>query len=161
MPILRKLQEFLDQNKVSYEVKNHPEAFTAQEIAAAQHVPGKQMTKVVILKADGSFVMAALPAHHLIDFDKARASLGAKQVSLATEQEFTSLFPECEPGAMPPFGNLFGLPVYVDPSLEDDEVIYFNAGNHRQTVKMKYQDFKTLVQPKVVALSGRPKTKAA
>jgi Ala-tRNA(Pro) deacylase len=161
MAILRKLQEFLEENRVSYEVKSHPEAFTAQEIAAAQHVPGRQMTKVVILKADGSFVMAALPAHHLVDFDKARASLGAKQVSLATEQEFASLFPECEPGAMPPFGNLFGLPVYVDQSLEDDEVIYFNAGNHRQTVKMRYQDFKALAQPKVVALSSGQKSRAA
>jgi len=161
MPILRKLKEVLDEANIPYEVYTHAQAYTAQEIAAAQHIPGKEMTKVVILNLGGSFVMAVLPASRLIDFEKVKAGLGVEQASLATEEEFASLFPECEIGAMPPFGNLFGLPVYVDPALERDEVIYFNAGNHQQTVKMKYKDFKEQVKPAVVSLTGEGKTKAA
>jgi Ala-tRNA(Pro) deacylase len=161
MPILRKLKEILDQAKISYEVYNHPKAITAQEIAATQHISGKGMAKVVIIKVDGSFAMAVLPAHRLVNFEKIKSRLGAKDVSLATEGEFSSLFPECEIGAMPPFGNLFGLPVYVDPVLEGHEDIFFNAGSHLQTVSMRYRDFQKLVQPEVVTLTNEGKKRAA
>jgi Ala-tRNA(Pro) deacylase len=161
MPILRKLKGVLDQAKISYEVYNHPKAITAQEIAATQHISGKEMAKVVILKIDGSFKMAVLPASRLINFEKIKTALRAGEVSLATEGEFSSLFPECEIGAMPPFGNLFGLPVYVDPSLEKYEHIFFNAGTHLQTVRMSYRDFYKLVQPEVVGLTEETKKRAA
>jgi Ala-tRNA(Pro) deacylase len=161
MPILRRLKEVLDQAKVSYEVYNHPQAFTAQEIAARQHMSGREMAKVVILKADGAYAMAVVPASRLVSLEKAREAIGAQRVSLATEAEFASLFPECEIGAMPPFGNLFGLPVYVDPALEEDESIFFNAGNHVQTVRLKYRDFKELVKPKVAPLVDLREKRAA
>lgn len=149
MPILAKLQAYLDANKVAYTVSTHREAFTAQEIAAAEHVPGKQLAKVVIAKLKEGFVMTVLPATHKVDFSKLRSILGVDDIRLATEEEFRDLFPGCETGAMPPFGNLYGLPVYVDKVLEEDEEIVFQAGNHMQTVRMKYQDFKALVQPVV------------
>lgn len=161
MPILRKLKETLDQAKIPYEVYNHPSAFTAQEIAASQHISGREMAKVVILKIDGSLVMAVVPASRLVSLEMVKASLACREAALATEDEFSSRFPECEIGAMPPFGNLFGLPVYVDPALEKDETIFFNAGNHQQTVRLKYKDFKELVKPQVVPLTAEKKKRAA
>ncbi len=149
MPILTKLREFLDQNKVAYEVISHRQAFTAQEIAAVEHVPGKQLAKVVMLRSGKDFIMAVLPAPLRVDLDSAKAVTGNSDLALATEQEFKGLFPQCEPGAMPPFGNLYNLPVYVDRALTEDEEIVFNAGTHTQTVKMKYADFARLVQRKV------------
>ncbi len=147
MPILRKLKEALDEAKISYEVYQHPLAYTAQEVATAQHLSGKEMAKVVILKLDDNLVMGVIAASQKINLTSVRASLGAKEVRLATEDEFSGRFPECEIGAMPPFGSLFGLPVFVDPALEKDEYIYFNAGNHMQTVRLKYEDFARLVKP--------------
>ncbi len=161
MPMLRKLKGVLDQAKVSYEVYNHPRAFTTQEIAATQHITGRAMAKVVILKVDGSFVMAVLPSNRMVSLAHVKTSLGAKEVALATEEQFATLFPECEIGAMPPFGNLFGLPVYLDPALERYDSIYFNAGNHLQTVRLKYEDFKRLVKPEIVTLTEERKKKAA
>ncbi len=161
MPILRKLKELLDREKISYEIFNHPLAYTAQEIAASQHVSGREMAKVVILKLDGSFAMGVLPANKMISFERARIGLGIKEISLATEDEFARLFPEGEIGARPPFGELFDLPVYVDPALEKDETIVFNAGNHQQTVRLKYADFKRLVKPVGVPLTREEKRKAA
>lgn len=149
MPILAKLQEYLDTNKVSYTVCTHRQAFTAQEVAAAQHVKGKELAKVVIIKTRGRFLMAVLPATHKIDLSKLKAVLQVEEAALATEEEFQGLFPGCETGAMPPFGNLYGLSVYVDKTLEEDEEIVFQAGNHVQTVRMMYQDFKELVKPMV------------
>lgn len=153
MPILKKLKEMLDQAKVSYEVYTHPLAYTAQEIAEKQHVTGKEMAKVVMIEVDDALVMGVIPASSKIHLNTARASLGASAVRLATEDEFTARFPECEIGAMPPFGNLFGLRVVVDPALEKDEYIYFNAGNHVQTVRMRYKDFAELVKPQVALLT--------
>lgn len=160
MPVLRKLRELLDQANISYEIRNHPLAYTAQETAAMQHLSGKEMAKVVILKVDGALAMAVVPASRLVNLPRVKASLKCKEVRLATEDEFISRFPECEVGAMPPFGNLFGLPVYVDPSLEMDETIFFNAGNHQQTVRLRYKDFKALVKPEVFSLTAM-KTKLA
>jgi Ala-tRNA(Pro) deacylase len=161
MSILRKLKEMLDEAKISYEVHSHLQAFTAQETAARQHLSGKDMAKVVMLEVDGALAMAVIPASRMISLNAVKASLGAKEVRLATEDEFASRFPECEIGAMPPFGNLFDLPVYVDPTLEEDEAIFFNAGNHQQTVEMRYRDFAQIVQPRVVRLVKERKKKAA
>ena len=161
MPVLRRLKEVLDRAKISYEVYNHPRAFTAQEIAATQHITGRAMAKVVILNVDGSLVMAVLPSNRLVDLELAKAGLAATNVSLATEEQFATIFPECELGAMPPFGNLFGLPVIVDPALERYESIFFNAGNHLQTVRLKYRDFKLLVKPDMITMTEGRRKKAA
>ena len=161
MAIVKKLKELLDEAKVSYEVCNHPLAYTAQEIAQRQHVSGDQIAKVVMLKVDDKLVMAVITGSQKIHLPAVRASLGAYEVTLATEDEFISRFPDCEIGAMPPFGNLFDLPVYVDPVVAKDETIYFNAGNHVQTVRIRYQDFDKLVNPQVVRLTEERKRHAA
>ena len=153
MPILTKLREYLDQQGVKYDVLSHRQAFTAQEVAEAQHVKGKELAKVVMLRSGGQFFMAVLPAPYRVDLDLAQGVVGQRDVQLATEEEFAGLFPQCEAGAMPPFGNLYNLPVYVDQSLSRDEDIVFNAGSHTQTVRMKYADFSRLVKPKVAAFS--------
>jgi Ala-tRNA(Pro) deacylase len=161
MAILKRLKAVLDESKVSYEVYNHPLAYTAQEIATAQHISGKELAKVVMLMIDGSLVMGVITGNQKIGLNTAKASLGANEARLATEDEFTSRFPECEIGAMPPFGNLFGLSVLVDPAVEKDEYIYFNAGNHAQSVRLAYRDFKQLVKPRIVRLAEEHKKKAA
>jgi Ala-tRNA(Pro) deacylase len=151
MPILAKLKEFLDANGVAYEVRSHLQAFTAQEVAAAEHVPGREMAKVVIVGAGREFLMAVLPAPQRVDLGKLGAAAGKSDLHLATEAEFADLFPQCEAGAMPPFGNLYGLPVWVDEALTRDRHISFNAGTHEQTVRMAYADFARLVQPRVAS----------
>jgi Ala-tRNA(Pro) deacylase len=161
MPVLKKLKDMLDEAKVSYEVFNHALAYTAQEIAAKQHFSGNEMAKVVMLEVDDGLIMAVIPASRKIDLAVAMRSLDAKTVRLATEDEFIAKFPGCEIGAMPPFGNLFGLPVFVDPALEQDEYIYFNAGNHVQTVRLKYEDFARLVNPRAARFLAERKKKAA
>lgn len=149
MPILRKLQEYLDERKIKYQVLTHSLAYTAQEVAALQHVPGKQMAKVVIVKKDtGAPIMLALPASHQVDFSRLRQVLG-EHVELEEEQKFRTLFPGCEVGAEPPFGNLFNLDTIVDASLAEDEEIVFNGGSHWQTIRMRYDDYQRLVQPRV------------
>jgi Ala-tRNA(Pro) deacylase len=145
MPILAKLKEFLDDNGVVYTVLRHSHAFTAEEVAAAQHVPALEFAKVVMVKADDRFLMVVLPAFRKVDLHK----LPERRTQLATEAEFARIFPHCEPGAMPPFGNLLGLPVYVDQTLGRREEIVFQAGTHTQTVRMKYGDFARLVRPTV------------
>ncbi len=154
MPILAKLREYLDNNHVRYEVMSHRQAFTAQEIAAAEHVSGREVAKVVMVRSGQEFLMIVLPAPYRVDLKRAAAVLGKPDLALATEEEFAGLFPQCEPGAMPPFGNLYHLPVYVDERLAKDETIVFNAGNHTQTVRMAYADFARMVQPKVVSLAA-------
>jgi Ala-tRNA(Pro) deacylase len=145
MPILAKLKEFLDANGVAYTVLSHSLAFTAEEVAAAQHVPARELAKVVMVKADDRLLMVVIPASHKVDLQK----LPERRARLATEAEFARIFPHCEPGAMPPFGNLFGLPVYVDHILGRREEIVFQAGTHTQTIRMKYADFARLVRPTV------------
>jgi Ala-tRNA(Pro) deacylase len=161
MPILRRLKELLDEAKISYEIYNHPLAYTAQEIAAQQHFSGKEMAKVVMLEVDHRLIMGVVPGSRKLDLNTVKTSLGAKEVRLATEDEFVSRFPECEIGAMPPFGNLFGLPVVADPALEKDEYIYFNAGNHVQTVRITYRDFVQLVRPQIARLVEQRSRNAA
>lgn len=149
MTILKKLKDVLEKNGVSYEVGFHPEVFTAQEIAAAQHIPGKEMVKVVMVKADGKMLMLVLPASYQIDMKKLKKVLKAKKVGIAKEKQFEELFPDCEVGAMPPFGNLYNLEVWIDQVLTEDASIVFQAGNHIETMRIKYSDYALLVNPKV------------
>ena len=149
MTILKKLKDVLEKNGVSYEVGFHPEVFTAQEIAAAQHIPGKEMVKVVMVKADGKMLMLVLPASYQIDMKKLKKGLKAKKVGIAKEKQFEELFPDCEVGAMPPFGNLYNLEVWIDQVLTEDASIVFQAGNHIETMRIKYSDYAGLVNPKV------------
>ncbi len=149
MPILRKLQEYVDEHKVKYQVLTHSTAYTAQEVAQMQHVPGKIMAKVVMVKKeDGTPVMLVLPASHKVDFAQLREVLGT-QATLEQEREFRDLFAGCETGAEPPFGNLFNIETVVDSALVQDEEIVFNAGSHWQTVRMRYADYVRLVRPRV------------
>lgn len=154
MAILKRLKAMLDEAKIPYEVYNHALAYTAQEIAAKQHVSGNEMAKVVMIEADERLVMGVVRGNDKINLHVVEESLGVRHARLATEDEFIARFPDCEIGAMPPFGNLFGVNVYVDPALAKDEYIYFNAGNHVQTVRLKYKDFARLVEPTVVSLVG-------
>ena len=149
MPAQR-LLAFLDDNQVKYVVISHARAFTTQEVAAATHIPGKELAKSVIVEIDGEMAMAVLPGSQKVDVELLREAMGADQVSLARESEFKDRFPECDLGAMPPFGNLYGMPVYVADSLTDDEEIAFNAGSHTELVKMSYRDFERLAQPRVM-----------
>lgn len=152
MPVT-KLREFLDSETVKYTVTSHSLAYTAQEIAACAHVPGQELAKTVMIKVNGKMAMAVLPAPKQIHFDHLKTALGAQTVDMATEDEFKKLFPDCEVGAMPPFGNLYGLDVYLDQALAEDEEIAFNAGSHTELVKMPYKDFERLAQPKVLDFS--------
>ena len=149
MPV-KKLKEFLDKNKIKYVAISHSPVYTAQEIAAAAHVPGRELAKTVIVKADGTMAMAVMPAPQQIDFDQLKEGLGAKSVELASEKEFADRFPGCEAGAMPPFGNLYDMEVYVDASLREDDQIAFNACSHSELIKLAYADFEKLVRPKIL-----------
>lgn len=147
MTVPKKIKEYLDKERVAYEHLEHDRAFTATEVAGAQHVPGRQMVKCVIVKADDQFVMCLLPAIHYLDLDKFKIAIHAREVRLANEEEMIKLFPECETGSEPPFGALFGIKVYADKFLEEDNDVAFNAGTHTDVIKMKFQDFQRLVQP--------------
>lgn len=149
MTCKERLEANLRDNKVPFQVQHHPLAYTAQEIAASEHIPGKMLAKVVMVFADGKMVMLALPALYRVDLEKTSAALGAKEVRLAQEGEFASTFPDCEVGAIPPFGNLYDLPVYVDETLAEDETIVCQAGTHTDTLSLKYADYKRLVKPNV------------
>jgi Ala-tRNA(Pro) deacylase len=154
MPV-NKLKQFLDRNEVKYVVITHSPTYTAQEIAATAHIPGKELAKTVMVKIDGKLAMAVLPASCQIDFDHLRSAAGAIQVELATEVEFRHKFPGCELGAMPPFGNLFDMEVYVADILSEDEEIVFNAGSHSELIRLAYRDFHRLVQPRVLDFSAK------
>ena len=149
MAMVKRLQEFLDSRGVKYEISPHREAFTSQEIAAASHVSGKAMAKVVIVKRGTGMVMAVLPAACRVGVDRLEKVFGMPGITIAREQEFAGLFPDCDTGAMPAFGNLYGLEVYVDEELANVPRIVFQAGNHQELVTMDYADFVRLVQPKV------------
>ena len=154
MPV-KKLIEFLDSNKVKYVIISHSTAYTAQDIAAMTKIPGKELAKTVMVKLDGKMAMAILPASYKVNFDYLKKSAGVKKVELATEKEFKEMFPECDTGAMPPFGNLYNLDVYSTESLAEDEEIVFNAGSHTELIRMAYKDFEQLVKPKVMKFSTR------
>ena len=148
MEIPRRLIDCLNENKATYEILRHPEAVTAQRIAQVEHVKGRHHAKVVIVKSGEQHLMTVLPADHQIDLEKVGKAIG-KAVSLAKEDDFKSLFPDCAVGAMPPFGNLYGLPTYVDQSLAEQDYIVFEAGTHRDAIKMSYRDYEKIVKPKV------------
>jgi Ala-tRNA(Pro) deacylase len=150
-----RLEAYLREKRVPFEVRHHPRAITAQEVAASEHVPGKMLAKTVMVLADGKMVMLALPAPYRVDMEKAGAALGVGEVCLAQEEEFEGAFPDCELGAMPPFGNLYDLPVYVEETLTEDEIIVFRAGTHTDTMSVSYADFERLVEPTVAELAAR------
>jgi Ala-tRNA(Pro) deacylase len=152
---LQQLRAFLDDHQVKYVTISHSPAFTAQEIAAAAHIPGKEMAKAVMARIDGEMVMVVLPASMKVDFGRLLDATGAQEVELAQEREFADLFPGCDLGAMPPFGNLFGLRTFVAEELTDDEEIAFNAGSHIELIRMAWKDFSDLVQPKIVPFGAR------
>jgi len=153
MPV-RKLKEFLDSKGIKYVTISHSKAYTAQEVAASSHIPGKELAKTVMVKIDGRMAMAVLPSSHQIDFHLLRKAIGAKNAELAAEEEFKDLFTECDVGAMPPFGNLYGMEVYVAEALSVDEEIAFNAGSHTELIRLKYADFERLVKPKKVRFAS-------
>ena len=150
-----RLETYLRENRVEFQVQPHPPAYTAQEVAATEHVPGRMFAKVVMAMVNGNLTMLVLQAPDAVDLQKVANALGANEVRLAAEDEFAPRFPDCEVGAMPPFGTLYNLPVYVDPALAENENIVFEAGAHTVTMLMKYADFERLVQPKVVGLTNR------
>ncbi|HXV78776.1 MAG TPA: YbaK/EbsC family protein [Candidatus Binatia bacterium] len=154
MPV-QKLKEFLDSHRVKYVTITHSLAYTAQEIAASAHVAGKELAKTVMVKIDGKMAMAVLPASYKVNFDLLKKTAGASKVELADEQEFKGMFPESEVGAMPPFGNLYGMEIFVDESLSQDDEIAFNAGSHTELIKLAYRDFERLATPKVGKFSAR------
>ena len=156
MSISRTLQAYLDHERVHYDVLPHPEAFRAVAVAQILHTPEKEMAKVVIVKVDQRFIMMVLPASWCVDFHRVRIVFATHQVRLATEEEFKNMFPDCELGAMPPFGHLYGLPVYVDQSLVEDEEIVFQAGTHSEAIRMRYWDFASLTFPVVEQFHRSP-----
>lgn len=145
--------EFLDKSGVSYQVTEHPPVFTAQQIAAAEHEPGKYVAKPVIVKADGKYVMCVLSACYKIDLGALKSQLGAKSVELAEEKEIGKLFPDCELGAEPPFGNLYDLPTIIDKAIEKDGHIIFQGGTHEKAIRLSMNDYRKLVKPKVLEFS--------
>jgi len=153
---LRKLKEFLESHNIKYVTVTHSQVFTAQETAATTHIPGKELAKTVMVKIDGKMAMAVLPASYRVDFNMLKEVAEAGKVELANEQEFKDMFPECDVGAMPPFGNLYGLEVYVAENLGKEGQIAFNAGSHTELVKVSYKDFETHVKPKVGKFSSKP-----
>jgi Ala-tRNA(Pro) deacylase len=149
----KKLKDFLDQQHVSYISIPHSEAYTAQEVAEVAHVPGQELAKTVMVELDGKMAMVVLPANRKIVLQDLREVTGAAKARFATEEEFKNLFPDCEVGAMPPFGNLYGIEVLVATPLAADKEIAFNAGTHTEAIKIAYADFDRLVHPKVICCS--------
>lgn len=153
MPLAQKLRVFLDENHVGYTHTVHPLAFTAREVASVEHVPAREFAKTVILSGDHGYTMAVIPAARLVDFQEVRLALGLAHARLATESELKQVFPDCDLGAMPPFGNLYDMPVFLDSSLATEPVIAFNAGTHRDVVHMRIEDYRRLVKPSIVSLA--------
>jgi Ala-tRNA(Pro) deacylase len=148
MPI-QKLTEFLNAHNIRYVTIKHSPAYTAQEIAASAHIPGKELAKTVMVNIDGKMAMAVLPASSKVNLEALKNAAGAKKAELASEEEFKRVFPDCEIGAMPPFGNLYGMEVFASETLAQDEEIAFNAGSHTELARLAYEDFKRLVSPRV------------
>ena len=153
MPV-EKLKKYLSDNGVRFETITHAQSFTAQETAAAAHIPGKELAKAVMVKLDEMMAMVVLPATRQVSLARLKEVSGAREVTLAEEDEFRDIFPECEPGAMPPFCNLWDIPVFVDQRLREDEEIAFDAGTHSELVRMSYTDYERLVNPAVAEISA-------
>lgn len=155
MPVL-KLKEMLDREGVKYVTISHSTAYTAQEIAASAHIPGKEIAKTVMVTIDGRMVMAVLPATARVDLERLCEVAGGTSAELAAESDFKKLFPECDTGAMPPFGRLYGMELYVDRSLAEDETIAFNAGSHAELIRLDYADFERLAEPTLAEFAAVP-----
>ena len=146
----QRLEDYLRENEVPFQGQHHARAITAQEVAATEHVPGKMFAKTVMVTADTEQpIMLVLPAPYHVNPEKAAAALGAREVLLAEEERFADIFFDCEVGAMPPFGNLYDVPLYVDKTLAEDETIVFRAGTHTDTMSVSYADFERLVEPTI------------
>jgi Ala-tRNA(Pro) deacylase len=144
-----RLENYLRENQAPFEEQHHPRAVSAQEVAASEHVTGRMLAKTVMVLADGEMAMLALPATYQVDLEMAAAVLGVDEARLAEEEEFADTFADCEVGAMPPFGNVYGVPVYVEKTLAEDETIVFRSGTHTETMSVGYSDFERLVEPTV------------
>jgi Ala-tRNA(Pro) deacylase len=158
---LSSLKEYLDKNGVKYVVISHSPAVTAQGIAALAHIPGKELAKTIVVKVDGELALAVLPASLHVNLAMLKDDIGAKKVQLASEDEFKNKFPECETGAMPPFGNLYGMKVFADENLARDKEIAFNACSHRELIRLAWEDFARLARPKMVKFAGSRSAEAA
>ena len=156
MPV-KKLKEFLDQERIKYVSIVHSTAYTAQEVAASSHITGKELAKTVIVELDGKMAMAVLPANRKIVLQDLREVTGSHEVKFASEEQFKQRFPDCETGAMPPFGNLYGLPTYVDKRLAEEDYIVFEAGTHTDAIKLSYCDYEKIVKPRVEDLAVKLK----
>ena len=154
MSVSKKLSDLFKEKRVPYELLKHPETYTSQETARSEHVSGKKVAKVVMVKADDQDVMTVLSAADKLSLNKLKNLLGAKEVRLATEEEFKALFPDCEVGAMPPFGSLYRVPFFVDMGLAENKFIIFNAGTHRESVKISYKDYAKIAQPEIVQFAA-------
>ena len=161
MSISTRLKELLDTSNVAYETHTHPVAYSAMRTAQAMHVPGEELAKTVIVNADGLLRMAVLPSDSLLNLDHLQWVTRSENIRLADETEFKDTFPTCESGAIPPFGGLFGLPVFCDTKLEYNDLIEFNAGSHTETIRMAFKDFKRLAKPTMIDLIDHRHTHAA
>lgn len=155
------LLDYLDENNARYVILYHSPAYTAQGIAGLAHISGQELAKTVIVLLDGKLVMAVLPAKYHVDLMLLKKWARVKTVELATEKDFQGRFAGCETGAMPPFGNLFGVPVYAERSLDRDKEIAFNAGTHRELIRMSWEDYKRLVQPSMMSFAAGHTAEAA
>lgn len=155
MKCRERLESYLRQQQVNFDTQEHRTAFTAQEVAETEHIPGKLVAKTVVMWADGQLILLVLPATFQVDLTRLNTAIGAQATRLAHEPEFADAFPDCEIGAMPPFGNLYDLPVYVDKSLTEDETIVFPAGTYTETMSVRYADFERLVKPTIVEFARR------
>jgi len=150
MQCKERLEAYLRQHQVPYQLQHHTQAFSAQKIAEREHVPGKTVAKPVIVMVDSTLIELVIPASYQVDLNKLQSILGARDTRLAHESEFANVFPDCEVGAMPPFGNHYGIAVYVDKRLTEEETIVFPVGTHTDTMSLKYADFERLVHPGVI-----------
>jgi len=153
MPLLERLEEFLQAKQAEYTHSVHRTAYTAREVASAEHLPPAEVAKTVVVHTDIGYVMLVVPANKLVDFQEVRQELGFKQLRMATEHELSKLFPDCELGAMPPMGPLYMLPVYLDAAMADEHLIAFNGGTHRDVIHMPTSEFRRLSRPVVVPLT--------
>ena len=156
MPLSERLRSFLDSHHAEFTLTTHNKAYTAREVAVAEHLPTREVAKTVVVFGDGSYHMIVIPASKLVDLYEVRPTLGLSQARLATEAELAKLFPDCELGAMPPIGELYGVPVYLDSSLAGQDVIAFNAGSHTEVVHMRTAEFRRMVGPRIVSLVREP-----
>lgn len=156
MPLSERLRSFLDSHQAVYTASKHPRAYTAREVAAAEHLPPREVAKTVVVLGDGVYSMIVVPASRLVDLPEVRTALGLAQVRLATENELRKLFPDCELGAMPPLGPLYNMPVYLDGTLAGQDTLAFNAGTHNDVVHMQTAEFRRLARPHIVSLVREP-----